>query len=205
MANAKKVPGLDYLAQDGADPDISAGVIQAIGPNGEKNSMEKSVCRRLFPQQKPHDPFADWPQPTCFHHEVIVPRGTHDDYWRDPQKLCRAYDAATFPGLRDILVTATFRVPQLESSGLKINEYHQIVVGFVRAYLTERGLPTITAIHVPSAGGNPHAGPVHWHCLVAARRWSPLTGPSTFCTDLLLNTRTVLEQEWGQWKKEHLL
>ena len=205
MAFARKVPGLDYLAEDGEDPDVSAGVIQTAGPSGETNSMEASVCKRLFPQNRPVDPFADWPQPTCFAYEVFLPAGAHDDYWRNPQKLCREYDAAAFPGLRDIMISATFRAPGLEASGMRIHEFHQVVAGFVRSRLIERGLPTIAIVHVPSLAGRPQSGPVHWHCLIAARRWSSLVGPSTFCSELLSDARGILEQEWGTWRRSHLL
>ena len=126
------MPGLDYLAEDGNDPDVSAGVIQAHGPSGELNTMEESVCRRLFPQNRPVNPQADWPKPTCFAHELFLPAGAHDDFWREPQKLCRAYDLAAFPGLRDILISATLRAPWLEEKGLRIHEFHQVVDQFER-------------------------------------------------------------------------
>jgi len=199
MARLKRVPGLDYLAEPGDDPDISFGVVQTIGPEGRANSMEASVCRRLFPHDRPADPTEPWQNPTCFYWEVLLPRGTSDEFWRDPQALSQAYDAAAFPGLRDRVINLTLRVPQLESSGRRIHEYHQIVTGFARAHLVERGLPTIAIIHVPSRAAMP--GPIHWHCLIAARRWSPITGPSTFCRDLLAGGRAVIEGEWRAWKE----
>lgn len=205
MAIARKVPGLDYLAEEGEDPDVSAGVIQVIGPDGQTNSMEASVCKRLYPHRRPSSPSEPWRDPTCYHWDVVLPLGAHDDLWKDPQKLCRAYDAATFPGLRDLLISLTLRAPWLEAKGIRIHEFHQVVTGFAKARLAGRGLPTIIAIHVPSRSGRPQAGPIHWHCLIAARRWSALTGPSSFCREVLIDARKVLEDEWRQWRAEHVI
>lgn len=197
----RRVPGLDYLAQLGSDPDVSVGVVQAIGPDGQTNTMEASVCRRFFPHERPIDPSTAWDRPTCFHWEVTPPLGSGDEFWKNPQGLCRAYDAAAFPGLRDVLISVTLRAPSLEASGLGIRDYHHVVAGYVEAHLSARGLPTITVIHVPSRAARP--GPVHWHCLIAARRWSRVAGPSTFCRELLTGGRALVEQEWGDWKRAH--
>lgn len=199
MAALMKVPGLDYLAHPGEDPNVSFGVIQAIGPDGQLNTMEGAVCRRLYPHDRPLDPTDPWHGPTCEHYEVMLPGSASDELWK-PQALCRAYDRARFPTLRDVMFSVTLRAPELEGGRLRIHEFHRIVTSYARARLVEaRGLPVIVVVHVPARAAMP--GPVHWHLLTPCRRLTNL-GPTTFCTELLEAGRPTVEREWKEWRSE---
>ena len=200
MPAPKKVPGIDYLAQPGQDPNVSLGVIQALGPQGDANSMEAAVFRRLHPRDRPLDHTAPWIKPTCEHFEVMLTAGADDEFWK-PQALCRAYDRAAFPSLRDVLVSITLRAPDLHAGRMRIHEYHRIVTGYARAHMVEaRGLPVIAIVHVPAKSAL--AAPVHGHLLVPPRRLTWL-GPADFCTELLEGGRPLVETEWAAWKKAH--
>lgn len=202
MAAPKKVPGLDYLAQPGEDPNLSLGVIQVVGPDGKPNTMEAAVCRRLHPRDRPKNPSASWDRPTCEHHEVLLPKGASDELWK-AQALCRAYDAAAFPSLRDILFSITIRAPELEAGGMRIHEYHRVVTEYARTNLVDvRKLPVIAIVHVPARSAMP--GPVHWHLLAPCRVWSQAAScPGTFSKELLDGGRPIIEREWADWKKAH--
>jgi hypothetical protein len=200
MPTTKKVPGLDYLAAAGKDPNVSFGVVQVISPDGKPNTMESAVCRRLFPRDRPKNPSASWDQPTCYHVEVLLPPGASDELWK-PQALCRAYDRAAFPSLRDILFSITLRAPELEGGGLRIHDYNRVVTDYARVHLAEgRNLPVVSCIHVPAMSAM--QGFIHWHLLAPCRAYSRgASGPSTFCTELIENGRSIIEDEWCAWKK----
>jgi hypothetical protein len=199
MGKPKKVPGLDYLAEPGDEENISFGVIRTPGPQGETINMEGAVCRRMFPVGRPTDPLRRWDKPTCARAEVLLPEGASDALW-DVQALCRAYDEASFPGLRDVLLSTTVRAPELENGHLRIHEHHHMVTEYARcAFPQIRRLPVIVILHIPAKAAMP--GPVHWHLLAPCRRLSPAAGPSTFCTDLLEDGRLKVEREFADWRR----
>lgn len=199
MVKPKKVPGLDYLAEPGEDENISFGVIRTPGPKGEQVTMESAVCRRMFPVDRPEDPSQRWEKPTCARADVLLPEGVSDSLW-DVQALCRAYDEARFPCLRDVLFSTTVRAPELETGHGRIHDFHHMVTEYARcAFARMRKLPVVVILHVPARAAMP--GPVHWHLLAPCRRLSVVAGPSTFCTDLLKAGRLQVEREFAEWRR----
>ena len=115
MSAQRSAPsGLDYVPIPGSDPNLVFGVIRATLA-GVPNTAMSAVFRRLFPVAKPKDPQAPWPKATCFKSDVLLPNWTNVDYY-DPQMLCRAYDAQTWEGVRDLAIIINFRFPETLSS-----------------------------------------------------------------------------------------
>lgn len=52
----KAPPGLDYAPISGETENLSFGVIQAAGGDGETNTAEGAIFRRLYPILRPDDP-----------------------------------------------------------------------------------------------------------------------------------------------------
>ena len=107
-------PGLDFVPIPGSDPNLVFGVIRAtLGTS--TNTALGAVFRQLFPVAKPKDPQAPWPKATCFKSDVLLPDWTNVDYY-DPQVPCRAYDAQTWEGVRDLAIIMNLRFPETLSS-----------------------------------------------------------------------------------------
>lgn len=197
-------PGLDFVPVPGSDPNLVFGVIRATLA-GSPNTALGAVFRRLFPVAKPKDPQLPWPRPTCFRHDVLLPDWANADYV-DPQVLCRAYDAQTWEGVKDLAIIINFRFPEtLSVAGaaptMSLTGVYELVRGYSYQKLTrERGLATVVAMHVPSRAGIVDGFP-HCHVIGLCRS---VVGPAGFgpfrpelCRD---SSRAIIEAEWKSWR-----
>jgi hypothetical protein len=196
----KAPPGLDYAPITGSRRDLSYGVVQADGDNGI-NTAEAAVFRRLYPILKPADPTLPWEQPTCFRHEVLLPRGVSDEYW-DPQHLARAYDRQGFC-LRDLLVVLTLRFPEVDVRPplLTLHEAWERARSFAMGRLvTVHGVAAICVMHVPRRASR--SADAHVHVLLPPRELLP-SGFGSFVRALIgPDARELMDNEWAEWAEK---
>jgi hypothetical protein len=207
MAAPRSAPeGLDYVPVPGSDPNLVFGVIRATLA-GVSNTAMSAVFRRLFPVAKPRNPQAPWPKATCFKSDVLLPDWTNVDYY-DPQVLCRAFDAQTWEGVRDLAIIINFRFPEtLGVDGapptMSLTGAYELARAYSYEKLTrERGLAAVIAMHVPSRAGIVDGFP-HCHVIGLCRS---LVGPAGFgpfrpelCRD---SSREIIEGEWASWRAD---
>jgi hypothetical protein len=204
MAAPRSAPeGLDYVPVPGSDPNLVFGVIRATLA-GVPNTAMEAVMRRLFPVARPKDPHLPWPRPTCFKSDVLLPHWANSDYF-DPQALCRAYDAQTWDGVRDLAIIMNFRFPEAQSVGggpptMSLAEIYELVRSYAYLRLTlKRGLATVLAMHVPSRAGVADAAP-HCHVICLSRVLS-IEGFGPFIPSLAKDAgREVIAAEFNDWR-----
>lgn len=195
-------PGLDYCPVIGESADLSFGIIKADAPDGApQRTATGAVFRRLFPVMRPESQVGNWPQPTCYRHDVQLPPGASDDLW-DAQKLVEAYDAQGF-SLRDLVVILTLRFPEVELVPQRkpLHEVWQLVQGFVwERIVREHQVAAISVMHVPARAAKP--GTPHVHVMIPARKLLP-SGFGKFALQLTTEDgRELLEKEWGAWREQ---
>lgn len=201
---AKKtaVPGLDYLPVSGGDENLSFGVIQAGSGAKPSASAEAALFRRLYPVLKPQDMSAPWPDPSCFRHDVLLPRGASDGLW-DARKLARAYDEQGF-SLVDLAVLVTLRFPEVEMvpQRMTLCEAWQEVRAFAFDRIVRtHNLAAVCIMHVPARAARP--GAPHVHIFVPARELLP-SGFGKFARPLATDQgRALMDQEWAAWREAH--
>lgn len=195
--------GLDYVPVAGTDPNIVFGVIRAT-LGGSATTASMAVFRRLFPVAQPSDPEKPWPQPTCFKWDVLLPPWASADYL-DPQTLCRAYAAQGWDGVKDLVVIASFRLPETvsEPPTMSLPTGYEIVRSLAYQKLAlDRKLATILAMHVPGRAGSDGLPP-HVHVMALARELGP-AGFGSFVRPLATDAgRNIIESEWAAWRAAH--
>lgn len=196
----KAPPGLDYAPISGETENLSFGVIQAAGGDGETNTAEGAIFRRLYPILRPDDPALPWTQPTCFRHDVILPDGASDELW-SPQCLARAYDEQGF-SLKDLVVIVTLRFPEVEAKPpiMKLHEAWEMARGFtLERIVRAHGVAAVCTMHVPARAARP--GAPHCHVLSPARELLP-SGYGKFARPFASDEgREIMDREWAAWRK----
>lgn len=196
----KAPPGLDYAPLTGTRGDLSFGVIQAASGDQEQSTLERALFRRMYPVMRPDDSALPWAQPTCFRHEVLLPRGASDELW-NAQRLARAYDEQGF-SLKDLAVIVTLRFGEVEAlpQTLKLHEAWQIARAFTaERIVTVYRVAAVCILHVPARAARP--GAPHVHVLVPARELLP-SGFGKFARPLASDEgREIMDREWAAWRK----
>ena len=201
MGTRRTAPdGLDYVPIAGTDPNFVFGVIRAT-LGGSTTTALDAVFRRLFPVAQPSDPEKPWPQPTCFKWDVLLPPWASADYL-DPQTLCRAYGAQGWDGVKDLVVIASFRMPETvsEPPTMSVATAFELVRSYCYQKLaTERKLATVVAMHLPGRAGSDGLPP-HAHAMALARELGP-AGFGSFVRPLATDAgRKIIETEWAAWR-----
>lgn len=180
------------------------GVIRATLA-GNATTAHAAVFRRLFPVAAPADPDKAWPKPTCFMHDVLLPRWANADYL-DAQTLCRAYGAQGWEGVKDLVIIASFRMPETvsEPPTMTLATAYELVRSFAyRRLALDRKLATVIAMHVPGRAGS-EGLPPHVHVMALARELGP-AGFGSFVRPLATDAgRKIIEAEWTAWRADQV-
>lgn len=197
---AKKVkapPGLDYDPVVGAYPNLSFGVAQAGGEH--QLTATRFIGKRLFPVARPDDLDAAWPTPTCFRVDTLLPAAASSELW-DVRRLCEAYDAQGFRGLRDLVVIVTARFPEVDESAAPLTLHYawEQARSFGSMLVARYDAPVVQVMHVPARAGRP--GDAHVHLMMLARQLLP-SGFGKFVRPLLdEDGRERIDEAWAQFE-----
>ena len=165
-----------------------------------------SAPRRVppaFPGRQPADPEKPWPEPTCFKWDVLLPPWASADYL-DPQTLCRAYGAQGWDGVKDLVVIASFRMPETvsEPPTMSLPTAYGLVRSFAYQKLALERKLAVVAMHVPGRAGSDGLPP-HGHVMALARELGP-AGFGSFVRPLATDAgRKIIEAEWAAWRAAH--
>jgi hypothetical protein len=197
-------PGCDYDPVVGADANTSYGTVRA-GDGKTRRSLADVIVKRLFPVDRPTDPVADWPAPTCHAHDILLPRGA-PDYLADYRTLAREYHAHSGDAIDHLATIITFRFPDVDAvpsrGPARLHDIWELCRGFGGKLRDDLQVAVLPVFHVP--GKNWGLGCPHVHLICPVRVIRPATGFSIFVPQLINaeQGRSYIDAEWKTWCEE---
>jgi len=197
-------PGCDYNPVSGVDANISYGTVRARSGKVVR-SLGDVIFKRLFPVDRPNDSGTQWPRPTCYHHDILLPRGA-PDHLSDYPTLAREYHANSGDAIDHLATIVTLRFPNADmvppTGPSRLHEIWELCRGFGGKLRDDFQVAVLPVFHVP--GKNWGLGCPHVHLICPVRAVRPATGFSTFVMELIdaEQGRPYIDGEWNAWREE---